>query len=114
VGGRDPGTRGNLRRGSRIDKPDGRPFGARNVPACGAFGLLFLKPPWCKMSTFHRDSKNAGRGDSIRRQARAMAKTVMIVEDNELNMKLFNDLLRANGYDTLPMRNGYDALDALK
>ena len=43
-----------------------------------------------------------------------MAKTVMIVEDNELNMKLFNDLLRANGYSTLPMRNGYDALDALK
>ena len=29
-----------------------------------------------------------------------MAKTVMIVEDNELNMKLFNDLLRANGYAT--------------
>src|SRR3954471_19932519 len=44
----------------------------------------------------------------------AMAKTVMIVEDNELNMKLFNDLLRANGYSTLPMRNGYEALDALK
>src|SRR3954463_6612672 len=44
----------------------------------------------------------------------AMAKTVMIVEDNELNMKLFNDLLRANGYGTLPMRNGYEALDALK
>ncbi len=43
-----------------------------------------------------------------------MAKTVMIVEDNELNMKLFNDLLRANGYSTLPMRNGYEALDALK
>ena len=43
-----------------------------------------------------------------------MAKTVMIVEDNELNMKLFNDLLRANGYDTMPMRNGHEALDALK
>ena len=43
-----------------------------------------------------------------------MPKTVMIVEDNELNMKLFNDLLRANGYLTLPMRNGYEALDALK
>ena len=43
-----------------------------------------------------------------------VAKTVMIVEDNELNMKLFNDLLRANGYGTLPMRNGYEALDALK
>ena len=45
---------------------------------------------------------------------RLMAKTVMIVEDNELNMKLFNDLLRANGYSTMPMRNGYDALDALQ
>ena len=43
-----------------------------------------------------------------------MPKTVMIVEDNELNMKLFNDLLRANGYGTLPMRNGHEALDALK
>ena len=27
-----------------------------------------------------------------------MAKTVLIVEDNELNMKLFNDLLEAHGY----------------
>ena len=43
-----------------------------------------------------------------------MTKTVLIVEDNELNMKLFNDLLRANGYGTLPMRNGHEALDALK
>ena len=43
-----------------------------------------------------------------------VTKTVMIVEDNELNMKLFNDLLRANGYSTMPMRNGYEALDALK
>ncbi|MGO8609472.1 two-component system response regulator, partial [Rhizobium johnstonii] len=30
-----------------------------------------------------------------------MKKTVLIVEDNELNMKLFNDLLEANGYATL-------------
>lgn len=43
-----------------------------------------------------------------------MAKTIMIVEDNELNMKLFNDLLRAHGYETLPMRNGHEALEALK
>jgi two-component system cell cycle response regulator DivK len=27
-----------------------------------------------------------------------MAKTVLIVEDNELNMKLFRDLLEAHGY----------------
>jgi len=39
-----------------------------------------------------------------------MTKTVMIVEDNELNMKLFNDLLEAKGYQTIQTRNGMDAL----
>ena len=41
-----------------------------------------------------------------------MAKTVLIVEDNELNMKLFNDLLEAHGYATLKTRNGMEALDS--
>ena len=40
-----------------------------------------------------------------------MAKTVLIVEDNELNMKLFHDLLEAHGYDTLQTRNGIEALE---
>ena len=40
-----------------------------------------------------------------------MAKRVMIVEDNELNMKLFNDLLEAQGYETVQTRNGLEALD---
>ena len=40
-----------------------------------------------------------------------MPKTVLIVEDNELNMKLFHDLLEAHGYATLMTRNGIDALD---
>jgi two-component system cell cycle response regulator DivK len=40
-----------------------------------------------------------------------MAKTVLIVEDNELNMKLFHDLLEAHGYDTVSTRNGIEALD---
>jgi two-component system, cell cycle response regulator DivK len=40
-----------------------------------------------------------------------MAKTVLIVEDNELNMKLFHDLLEAHGYGTLQARNGFDAMD---
>lgn len=35
---------------------------------------------------------------------------VLIVEDNELNMKLFNDLLIAHGYDTLQSRDGVEAL----
>jgi two-component system cell cycle response regulator DivK len=39
-----------------------------------------------------------------------MAKTVLIVEDNELNMKLFHDLLEAHGFDTLQTRTGIEAL----
>jgi len=40
-----------------------------------------------------------------------MSKTVMIVEDNELNMKLFHDLLEAYGYRTIGTRNGFEVLD---
>ena len=40
-----------------------------------------------------------------------MAKRVMIVEDNELNMKLFNDLLEAQKYETVQTSNGLEALD---
>ena len=40
-----------------------------------------------------------------------MAKTVLIVEDNELNMKLFHDLLEAHGYNTVGTRNGIEALE---
>ena len=40
----------------------------------------------------------------------ARTKTVMIVEDNELNMKLFHDLLDAHGYRTVQTRSGKDAL----
>jgi two-component system cell cycle response regulator DivK len=43
-------------------------------------------------------------------EAPGSAKTVLIVEDNELNMKLFNDLLEAHGYRTIQTRNGMDAL----
>ncbi len=40
-----------------------------------------------------------------------MSKTILIVEDNELNMKLFNDLLEANGYLTVQARNGVEAVE---
>ncbi|HVI30770.1 response regulator [Phenylobacterium sp.] len=39
-----------------------------------------------------------------------MPKKVLIVEDNELNMKLFHDLLEAQGYETLQTREGLAAL----
>ena len=43
-----------------------------------------------------------------------MAKTVLIVEDNELNMKLFRDLLEAHGYQTSGTSNGVEALDLVR
>ena len=48
------------------------------------------------------DSKNDSPNGS--------AKTVLVVEDNELNMKLFHDLLEAHGYNILQTKDGMDAL----
>ena len=45
------------------------------------------------------------------RGALKMPKTVLVVEDNELNMKLFHDLLEANGYNIVQTRNGLEAID---
>ena len=57
--------------------------------------------------TYQESSKTiAGR----RPEAARVAKTVLIVEDNELNMKLFHDLLDAHGYKTLQTRSGMEAL----
>ena len=39
-----------------------------------------------------------------------MQKSILIVEDNELNMKLFNDLLEAHGYKTMQTRSGVEAV----
>ena len=38
-----------------------------------------------------------------------MSKRVLVVEDNELNLKLFCDLLRAHGHVTEAVRDGRDA-----
>jgi two-component system, cell cycle response regulator DivK len=40
-----------------------------------------------------------------------MPKTVLIVEDNELNMKLFNDLLEARGYRVVQTASGHKVLE---
>ncbi|MDF0545679.1 response regulator [Sphingobium sp. H39-3-25] len=40
-----------------------------------------------------------------------MAKRVLVVEDNELNLKLFCDLLRAHEHETMAVRDGREAID---
>jgi len=40
-----------------------------------------------------------------------MTKTVLIVEDNDLNLKLFEDVLAAEGYSTLSASSGLSVAD---
>ena len=39
-----------------------------------------------------------------------MSKKILIVEDNDLNLKLFRDLLEANGYATFETKEGIEAI----
>ena len=48
--------------------------------------------------------------ESTPMQQPAPPKTILVVEDNELNMKLFHDLLEAHGYNILQTRDGMEAL----
>ena len=43
-----------------------------------------------------------------------MAKRVLVVEDNELNLKLFCDLLRAHDFAAEPVRDGREAVARAK
>ncbi len=53
---------------------------------------------------------SVGENAAQDRATEPMTKTVLIVEDNELNMKLFHDLLDAHGYQTIQTRTGMEAL----
>ena len=39
------------------------------------------------------------------------AKRILVVEDNELNMKLLNDVLEAHGYEVMSTGRGVEAVD---
>jgi two-component system cell cycle response regulator DivK len=43
-------------------------------------------------------------------QKEATPKTILVVEDNDLNMMLFHDLLEVRGYNILQAREGIEAL----
>ena len=53
----------------------------------------------------------SGAAEMRKTDAQIGRATVLIVEDNELNMKLFHDLLVAHGYATIQTRNGLEALE---
>jgi two-component system cell cycle response regulator DivK len=43
-------------------------------------------------------------------QQEATPKTILVVEDNDLNLKLFGDLLEMSGYHVVQAREGLEAL----
>ncbi|MBU1254943.1 response regulator [Qipengyuania sp. DY56-A-20] len=43
-----------------------------------------------------------------------MAKRIMVVEDNDLNRKLFCDVLKANGYEVVPVADGQNVVETAK
>jgi two-component system cell cycle response regulator DivK len=49
--------------------------------------------------------------DDEEKRKRAGEKTILIVEDNDLNMKLFHDLIQAHGYQILQTSSGIEALN---
>jgi two-component system cell cycle response regulator DivK len=51
------------------------------------------------------------RALGVASRGRSMSKTVLIVEDNELNMKLFNDLVETRGCRILQTRSGVEAIE---
>jgi two-component system, cell cycle response regulator DivK len=67
-----------------------------------------LKSAPSAMAPLHEIAHHGGTESQPRPST--MTKTILIVEDNELNMKLFHDLLDAHGYKTLQTRNGMEAL----
>lgn len=50
----------------------------------------------------------------MNREGAPVTKSVVIVEDNELNLKLFTDVLRAHGFVVDPVGDGRDAIERLK
>lgn len=54
--------------------------------------------------------QNQGRAGPAQPESKPMKK-ILIVEDNELNMKLFSDLLTANNYETIQTQDGMAALE---
>jgi two-component system cell cycle response regulator DivK len=71
----------------------------------------FSRNQWSCFTGFARDGVAIRQPRKVESATAAMPKTILIVEDNELNMKLFNDLLQAHGYNTLQAKDGRVVVD---
>ena len=66
---------------------------------------------WGEGSNMDQEFHDIATNAQVLAVGATMQKTVLVVEDNELNMKLFNDLLEAHGYKVVQTRDGLSALE---
>jgi two-component system cell cycle response regulator DivK len=78
----------------------------RSLPFVGAC----LRRRGCCAHVFRGTTSMTGKTPMPQSADEPRRRKVLIVEDNELNMKLFNDLLAAHGYDTVQTNDGVTAL----
>lgn len=65
-----------------------------------------VRPPVASVESVLREPYRMGEEQS----GDPVAKRILIVEDNELNMKLLNDILEAHGYDIIKSSQGEEAI----
>ena len=80
------------------------------IQGCGV-KLPIIRGPLRRLDGMEYSGGMSDYGATDSTMAGPMTKTVLIVEDNDLNMKLFHDLLDAHGYQTLQTREGLQALE---
>jgi len=66
---------------------------------------------WCGIvMTSRLEYASSAVGRQPVKRGLCVAKRIMVVEDNDLNRKLFCDVLRANGYEVEPVADGKQVL----
>ena len=74
--------------------------------------MVVLGPAWQLAAAIdHNDASVAAGGPNMNSPTSAEPKTILIVEDNELNLKLLKDVLEFSGYSTVVTGLGAEALN---
>jgi len=63
------------------------------------------------MALWPTENTDARTMPAAAKPSRIAAKRILVVEDNELNMKLLNDVLEAHGYDVMSTGRGVAAIE---
>lgn len=98
-----------------------QPFGARFLGQYPTqrlerdrLGRPFRDSGQCLIESYLPDSGVFPKPLQFRGATRAVPKRILVVEDNDLNRKLFCDVLKANGFEVVPVADGQNVLPTAK